>query len=139
MERYVEILKNNNLKVTHQRLAVLKYLDSNRKHPTAEMIYSELKKNNPALSKTTIYNALETLQEHGLVQNLTISGSEQRYDFKDDMHHHFLCKNCGEIIDIKITCPNLDKMLEQGHKVEEVHGYFIGICKKCLKKKGAKR
>jgi len=139
LERYVELLKNNDLKITHQRLEILKYLYIHRTHPTAEEIYSELKKKNPALSKTTIYNALETLQKHGLVQNLTICGSEQRYDFKDDMHHHFLCKNCGEILDIEIACPNLDKMLEQGHKVEEVHGYFKGICKKCLKKKGAKK
>jgi Fe2+ or Zn2+ uptake regulation protein len=140
LEEYVELLKSNNLKITHQRLEILKYLDAHRTHPTADEIYSALKKKNPALSKTTIYNALETLQKNNLVQNLTICGSEQRYDFKDDMHHHFLCKNCGEIIDIEIVCPNLDKMLKHGHKVEEVHGYFKGICKECLReKKGAKK
>jgi Fe2+ or Zn2+ uptake regulation protein len=49
------------------------------------------------------------------------------------MHHHFLCKKCGEILDIEIICPNLDRIIEHGHKVEEVHGYFKGICKKCIK------
>jgi hypothetical protein len=28
----------------------------------------------------------------------------------------------------------MGKMLESGHKVEKVHGYFKGICKKCIKK-----
>ena len=109
-------------------------MDTHLNHPTADEIYSELKKKNPAISKTTIYNALETLQKNNLVQNLTISGSEQRYEKKDEMHHHFLCKKCRKIIDIEIACPNINKILRQGHKVEEVHGYFKGYCKECLKK-----
>ena len=134
LEKYVTILKQNQLKITPQRLAIMKYLDENRTHPTADRIYIDLKEKNPALSKTTVYNSVETLKEHGIIQSLTISGSESRYDFENKMHHHFLCKKCGEIIDIDIECPNIGKMLESGHNVEEVHGYFKGICKKCLKK-----
>jgi Fe2+ or Zn2+ uptake regulation protein len=134
LEKYVTILKQNQLKITPQRLAIMKYLDENRTHPTADRIYIDLKEKNPALSKTTVYNSVETLKEHGIIQSLTISGSELRYDFENKMHHHFLCKKCGIIIDIDIECPNIGKMLESGHNVEEVHGYFKGICKKCLKK-----
>lgn len=133
-EKYVKLLKENSIKITPQRLEILKYLDGHRTHPTVEQIYTELKEKTPSLSKTTVYNSLEILRDHGLIQSITISGSESRYDFKHDMHHHFLCKKCGEITDIDIECPNLGKMLECGHNVEEVHGYFKGICKKCLKK-----
>ena len=133
-EKYVKLLKENSIKITPQRLEILKYLDENRIHPTADQIYTGLKEKNPSLSKTTVYNSVETLEGHGLIQSLTISGSELRYDFRNDMHHHFLCKKCGTIIDIDIECPNIGKMLESGHKVEEVHGYFKGICKKCIKK-----
>ena len=134
LEKYVTILKQNQLKITPQRLAIMKYLDEHRTHPTADRIYIDLKEKNPALSKTTVYNSVETLKEHGIIQSLTISGPESRYDFENKMHHHFLCKKCGIIIDIDIECPNIGKMLESGHNVEEVHGYFKGICKKCLKK-----
>ena len=133
-EEYVKLLKEKQIKVTPQCLEILKYLDKHRIHPTVEEIYSSLKEKNPSLSKTTVYNSVETLREHCLIQSLTISGTELRYDFKHEMHHHFLCNKCGEIIDIDIECPNLNSMLECGHKVEEVHGYFKGICKKCLKK-----
>jgi Fe2+ or Zn2+ uptake regulation protein len=132
-EKYVKLLKENSIKITPQRLEILKYLDGHRTHPTVEQIYTELKEKNPSLSKTTVYNSLEILKNHGIIQSITISGSESRYDFKHGMHHHFLCKKCGEITDIDVECPNLGKMLECGHKVEEVHGYFKGICKKCLK------
>lgn len=135
LEKYVTILKQNQLKITPQRLAIMKYLDENRTHPTADRIYIDLKEKNPALSKTTVYNSVETLKEHGIIQSLTISGSESRYDFENKMHHHFLCKKCGTIIDIDIKCPNIGKIIESGHNVEEVHGYFKGICKKCMKKR----
>jgi len=133
-EKYVRLLKESQIKITPQRLEILKYLDEHRTHPTVDEIYSALKENNPALSKTTVYNSVDILLNHGLIQSITISGSELRYDFKHGMHHHFLCKKCGEIFDIDIECPNIQKTLDSGYRVEEVHGYFKGICKKCLKK-----
>jgi Fe2+ or Zn2+ uptake regulation protein len=134
-EKYVKLLKENQIKITPQRLEILRYLDSHRTHPTVDEIFSELKSENPALSKTTVYNSVDVLKERGLIQSISISGSEQRYDFKQSMHHHFLCNKCGRITDIDIECPNLRKILDRGDKVEEVHGYFKGVCKKCLGRK----
>ena len=133
-EKYVNQLKEKNLKVTPQRLEILKYLDEHRTHPTVDEIYKKLKKNNPSLSKTTVYNSVETLKEHGIIQSLTISGSELRYDYENKIHHHFLCKKCGNIINIDVECAFLNKFLHGKHRVDEVHGYFKGICEDCLKK-----
>lgn len=133
-DKYVKLLKENSIKVTPQRLEILKFLDDHRMHPTADQIYTGLKEKNPSLSKTTVYNSLEVLREHNIIQSISICTNELRYDIKHGMHHHFLCKKCGKIIDIDIECPNLGKMLECGHSVEDVHGYFIGICKNCKKK-----
>jgi len=132
-EKYVKLLKDNSLKITPQRLEILKFLDEHRTHPTVDEIYSSLKVNNPSLSKTTVYNSVETLRDHDLILSITISGSELRYDYKHDLHHHFLCKKCGKIIDIDIACPNIDKIINDGYHITEVHGYFKGICKDCRK------
>jgi Fe2+ or Zn2+ uptake regulation protein len=139
LEKYVRLLKENQIKITPQRLIILKYLDEHRTHPDVDKIYSKLKEKNPALSKTTVYNSLEILRKHDLIQPLTISGSESRYDFKNTMHHHFLCKKCGDIIDIDIKCQNAEKISENGHKIDEVHGYFKGTCKKCMKKEARQK
>jgi Fe2+ or Zn2+ uptake regulation protein len=136
LEKYVKILKEKNLKVTPQRLIILRYLGENFTHPTTDKIYSDLKSNNPSLSKTTVYNSLEILEKHGIIQSITISGSELRYDIKQGMHHHFFCKKCGKIVDIDIECPNVERMSLYGHKVEEIHGYIKGICKECMKRGG---
>lgn len=139
-EKYVKILKDHSLKVTSPRLEILKYLDQHHTHPNVEEIYSTLKKKHPSLSRTTVYNALEILQKHKIVQVLTVSGSELRYDIEQGMHHHFICIQCGAIYDIAISCPNMDRTIVGGHHVEDVQGYFKGICKKCqMKEKGRKQ
>ena len=140
MDKFVKILKDKNLKVTPQRLAILKYLENHKTHPTADQIYKELKNKNPSLSKTTVYNSLDTLRQNNIIKSLTICGSEHRYDFDHDMHHHFLCTKCGNIYDINFRCPNIKDIREEiessGHRIDEVHGYFKGTCKKCLLKGG---
>lgn len=132
MEKYLKILKLQGMRVTHQRLEIMKYLDENRNHPNAEKIYSILKEKNPSLSKTTVYNSVDILRKHNIIQTLNISKAELRYDFDNSYHHHFLCKVCGNIIDINVKCPYLEKIINGENKIEEVHGYFKGICKNCL-------
>jgi len=133
-EKYVNLLKKKSIQITPQRLEILKYLDNHRNHPAVDQIYKELKRNNPSLSKTTVYNSLEILNKHKIINSISITGLESRYDIINEMHHHFMCKKCGRIIDIEIACPNIKKISEIGHKIEEVHGYFKGICKECIDK-----
>ncbi len=138
MEKYVKMLKDKGLKVTPQRLEILRYLDKNMTHPTAEIIFTELKETNPSLSLSTVYSTLNLLTKYDIVQPLTITEGEVRYDMKGKMHHHFLCKRCGTILDIDVTCPHLETMLNGEHRVEEVHGYLKGICSTCLERTGMK-
>ena len=138
-EKYVKILKDHSLKVTSPRLEILKYLDHHHTHPNVEEIYSTLKKKHPSLSRTTVYNALEILKKNKIVQVLTVSGSELRYDIEERLHHHFICTHCSAIFDIAISCPNMDRTIAGGHHVEEVQGYFKGICKKCQMKETGRK
>jgi Fur family ferric uptake transcriptional regulator/Fur family peroxide stress response transcriptional regulator len=133
MDKYVSILRDRDITVTPQRIAVLRYLDHHRTHPDADTIYEELKQDNPSLSKTTIYNTLDMLRQHDLVKVLTI-GTKFRYDFNLRPHHHFRCRRCGAIIDIPQQDGHLDCMDTDGHRIDEVHVYLKGICKTCLHK-----
>ena len=136
MEQIKNLLKEKGLKPTYQRLKILEYIkDHEKQHPTAEMIYEALAPEIPTISVTTIYNTLNAFLEKGLVSAETITGTEIRYDLVTSPHHHFLCEECGQIIDLDIRCPFMDREQEYiaGHKIKEVHGYFMGICNKCLK------
>ena len=136
LDHYLKILKENKLKITHQRLAVLQYLDTHHTHPTVEEIYHALKKKTPSLSKTTVYNTLEILNNHHIIHAISITGHERRYDLKKEIHHHFFCRTCGTIQDIDLQCPNIKQIQQLGYEIEEMHGYFKGICPDCQKKSG---
>lgn len=130
-----KLLTDKGLKPTYQRLMIIDHLSKNRKsHLTAERIYKALNGKMPMLSMTTVYNTLNAFLEAGIVSAITITGSEIRYGFITKPHHHFLCRVCGTIIDIDISCPTAERKSVEGHKIEEIHGYFKGLCKKCLKK-----
>jgi Fur family peroxide stress response transcriptional regulator len=128
-------LLERGIKPTYQRLKILDFMSQNiRNHPTVEMIHEELAKEIPTISMTTVYNNLSTFIQKGLVCGVTITGTKARYDSNTEPHHHFLCKRCGRIIDIDVPCSIAAKKgkLVDGHKIEEIHGYFKGTCKSCL-------
>lgn len=133
MERYKRILIDNGIKPTYQRIKILEFITQNHSHPTVDAIYEALYKIVPTLSKTTIYNTLNLFRSYNLIRVLSITESELRYDYHTKPHHHFLCRECGQIFDVDIDCPYLNIVKVNGHKIEEVHGYFRGICKDCLK------
>jgi Fe2+ or Zn2+ uptake regulation protein len=126
-------LTSNGIKPTYQRTAILGCLQNNRTHPTIKSLHDSLVKAIPTLSKTTLYSTLELFAAKGLVVPLTIDRSEVRYDGLASSHHHFLCERCGRILDVDVSCANSGRGEIEGHLIREVHGYFKGTCKDCLK------
>lgn len=131
MEELKDILESKGIKPTYQRLAVLKYLHDHKTHPSVDRIYNFLIKQIPTMSKTTIYNTLQMFVEKGLANLILVSPTEVRYDGDMSFHHHFFCDRCKRIIDIHLECPNATKGEIYGHKINEVHGYFKGVCHDC--------
>ena len=125
-------LKAAGIKPSLQRMKILEYLLSHRTHPTVEMIYADLKEAIPTISKTTIYNTLSAFAKGGLVLDLSISGYQSRYDGMVSPHAHFLCKDCGKVIDIEEQLP-VERKAVAGNKIDELHVYYKGVCRGCLK------
>src|SRR5208337_1463920 len=95
-----EILLNNGISPSYHRLKIYEYLMNNRTHPSADMIYADIIKYIPTLSKTTIYNTLKTFVEKGIVASVTIENTEVRYDADVSFHGHFKCQTCQCLYDI---------------------------------------
>lgn len=124
-------LKEKGIKPTFIRLKILNYLQRDSKHPYAEKIYRAIKKEIPTVSMTSIYNTLDLFQKKGIIKPLLITGSEVRFDADVSSHQHFFCQRCGKIIDLDVKYDYLKKKSINGHKVIEVQGYFIGLCRNC--------
>ena len=123
-EDLVKELKNKKIRLSHQRLKVLEYLNENRTHPTVDEIYINLHKEIPTLSKTTIYNTLNALVEAGMVRMVSLGDNESKYDIVRDDHGHFKCESCGHIYDFEIKMESLDSYELQDFKINKKDVYF---------------
>jgi len=133
IEELKKYLEENHIKPSHHRLKILEYLMSHKTHPTVDMIYKELSKEMPTLSKTTIYSTLKLFQKKEIVTGLTIDENELRFDSNTTPHGHFKCIKCNRVFDISIMSEKLNINMTEGHKIVEHHIYFKGVCKDCLK------
>ncbi len=127
-----EILKSKGIKPSYQRIMVYNYIKNHINHPSVDTIFKAISGSIPTLSKTTIYNILNLFAKKGIVDTLTIDKNEVRYDFIKKAHAHFMCKICGEIYDIHLKSDVCLKDFVEGHKVEDTHVDFKGVCKECL-------
>jgi Fur family peroxide stress response transcriptional regulator len=127
---------NKGLKVTPQRLAILKLLRKKQTHPTAEEVHNELLKEYPAISLTTVYNNLSKFVEAGMLKELDIDPNKMRFDSSMNSHDHFHCRVCDSVYDIvydaSISVNNLQiKKNVEGHRIDTVNINLKGVCKNC--------
>jgi Fur family transcriptional regulator, peroxide stress response regulator len=130
-EERSQVLKALGLTPTVQRLAVLSYLEENSGHPTAEEAYRAVQKRFSSISKATVYNALEALENAHAIRKLSIDRGAARYDANPLPHPHFLCRVCGNLYDVALPCPIRPGDVVLGNHIEEVHTYLYGVCAGC--------
>lgn len=127
----------NSFKLTPQRLAILGFLDGNKTHPSAEDIYSEMRKIFPTMSLATVYNTLDALQQRGYVVALGIDHNKKRFDPDTEPHHHVICLKCGRIADIRMEYELPSSDIEKtGFEITGSHMELYGTCPECRKSRG---
>lgn len=138
METAREKLKSVGVSVTQPRVEILDFLMTHHIHPTVDTIYNELLKTDPGLSRTTVYNTVQLLTRHGLLTSLNIDDTHVNLDGNTTPHAHLLCRVCGKIVDLPLTGISAEQAAGtfgmEGNMVEEVHQYYKGVCKDCIKK-----
>lgn len=125
-------LKNKKVRLSHQRVKVLEFLALNQCHPTVEQIFNNLHREIPTLSKTTVYNTLNSLINIDIVKVLNIEDNELRYDIKTNNHGHFKCECCKEIFDFYIDIDSFEFNDLKDFKINDKNIYFKGICRNCM-------
>jgi len=128
-------LREKNLKITPQRLEILRALQKVPAHPSAEMVYRSVKKRYPSVSLATVYKTLETLVEIGEIRVALVHNGKTLYDTRVDHHHHFICDSCGYVEDVDINLDCIDTCAPKGvmekHVIERSEVIFYGHCESC--------
>ncbi len=126
--------KEAGLKITPQRLAIFGILEDNNSHPTAEDIFREIRRSYPNISMATVYNTLESLNELGLIRELTIESDRKHFDSDPSLHHHVICTRCRRIDDVLEELPQKAQLPASVRGRYRLLGYnveFYGVCKEC--------
>ena len=89
------------IKYSAQREQIKDYLKSTVAHPTAEVVYENVRKVNPKISLGTVYRNLSLLTQMGEIQKISCGDGIERFDYNSSPHSHFFCKECHALIDLR--------------------------------------
>ncbi len=126
------------LKYSRQRESIQNYLSSSFNHPTADMVYMHVKNEYPSISLGTVYRNLNLLVELGRAIKITTPNGGDRYDGQVIAHNHFICSNCGEVIDLEMNKISKIDVLGGSAFTGEIESHstvFFGKCPSCIKNK----
>lgn len=129
-----EALEANGQRFTEQRSAVYRYLMSTTEHPSADDVFTSVRRVIPDISLATVYKSLETLVSCGLASKLTYGDGSARYDGRTDPHPHARCLSCGKVLDLpgRLDTGALADLGElPGFSVEGYRVELIGVCQDC--------
>ncbi|GAB4278388.1 MAG: hypothetical protein Kow0092_34180 [Deferrisomatales bacterium] len=133
-ERIIRRLREEGLKVTPQRIAIVRYLDGNTNHPSVDEIHRQVAREFPTISLATVYNTLDTLERIREVQTLTIDPARKHYDPETRHHHHLICTDCRSIKDVFADYTEVLDVpgdVADEFRVEEASVFFRGVCRNC--------
>jgi Fur family peroxide stress response transcriptional regulator len=128
-------LQQAGMRLTQQRLAICNLLAETEEHPTAHMIYEQLRPEFPTLSLATVYNTLDVLIELGLVNSLGSAGDEAiHYDADTSPHVNLACTSCHRVIDLPsehVHALENEVATQSGYKIMGARVLYYGLCPDC--------
>lgn len=123
------------IRYSRQREAIKNYLLSTKLHPTAEVVYKNIKEQFPNISLGTVYRNLNFLADHNQALRLNCGDGVVHFDGFTQQHNHFFCRQCKTLSDMEMDpIEHIDKIAGAGFNgiIEGHTVIFYGICHECL-------
>jgi len=134
-------LRGAGLKLTPQRVAIVRQFADDPSHPTAQDLFERLRPAFPSMSFATVYNTLDALARASLAGIVRLPGKRgdaARFDPNTSAHHHAVCDRCGAVVDIAAgtlqPSPAAIRKLRRaapGFSVQAVERIYRGLCAGC--------
>lgn len=134
MQIQKDTIRQNGLRVTPARLAVLNILNNSAKPMDIMTIYEKVSKMHVDADQATIYRIVENFIKKDIIVKLQFQEKKFYYEAKMKDHHHAVCQKCGKIEDISnCSIPRIEREIERskGFKVLSHSLEFFGLCANC--------
>lgn len=121
MERDVAtLLREHGINPSAQRVALAQYVLHTDQHPSADEVWSRVRKHFPHVSRATVYNTLNLFVDKGLLRSFVLTEGRVVFDPKVADHHHFIDEDSGRIHDIPWDAVNVSRIAAlDGFQVRE--------------------
>ena len=136
VERFAAYLREHNLPVTAQRLAIAEVLLTSERHLSAEEVAQEVSARGRSAGTATVYRTIDTLLESGLLVERDFGEGFRRFEPARDVpnHEHLVCTQCGKVEEFRDE--RLERMTtivaESRGFARQRHRLVIhGVCRDC--------
>ena len=120
-ERMERALRDDGVRITRQRAALLHVLADADDHPDATELHRRAREIDDTVSLATVYRTLTALEAQGVVQRLAFEGEPARFETTDAPHHdHIIDIETGEVIEF-----SSDKIERLQALIAEELGYEV--------------
>ncbi len=140
-ELYLQALRRAGYRITAQRRAVCDYLAATRRHPTPYQVFDELSAAHPDISRATVYNTLNVLQQLGVIVEIALGANHTHYDTDPTPHINLICLRCHNIHDYDAQLPlsQLQEQIERETDFQPVSTRvdIVGFCVDCREQRKA--
>jgi Fur family transcriptional regulator, peroxide stress response regulator len=136
LEALLDKARTSGIRLTPQRMELLRALSETTQHPTADDLYRHVRRILPSVTPATIHRNLQELVKAGLIATLERTGGSTQYDPTVDDHHHFVCRRCGRIFDVYLSHSEnrIDRQRSElgNASIDRFEILFDGTCGDCL-------
>jgi Fur family ferric uptake transcriptional regulator len=136
-------LRARGLRLTSQRLAIIKVLLEADEHLTPAEVLDRGIGECRGLGLTTVYRMLELLRESGHVQRVHLEEGCHAYArLEEKEEHHLVCQGCHRVVGF--PCTGLTDLVEEtaqrtGFSVESHLLELVGLCPECQEADAGRR
>lgn len=135
--QFKEYLKTEKHRITPERFEVMDAALDQDGHFGADDLYISMKTHKSNISRATVYNTLDLLEQCGIIIKRNFGDNISRYEANINRknHDHLICTNCGEIKEF--SSPKIQGIISEISKELgfEPKGYSFNIFGKCENKK----
>ncbi|MFA9374788.1 MAG: Fur family transcriptional regulator [Poseidonibacter sp.] len=134
MTNYTSLLKDYDLKVTPQRVAIVEELYLNG-HMNIDDLYKKLLAKFPSVSLATIYKNINAMIEKVFLSEVKIPNTKSVFELVKAEHAHLVCSSCGAIEDVTINTNDVlkDASTLSKFEIKSTNIVFSGLCPHCSK------
>ena len=135
-DHIIKHLKGKGHRMTSGRKWFIKIFIKNTKHLSAQDVHQLLAEKGLDVNLSTVYRELQFFSDEGVIRSVQFADGVQRYELKEEGHHHHLiCTKCESAQDIYMDndLDALESRIEKENNFSISHHMldFYGVCGKC--------